>query len=104
MTIPTTRRERRLTTQQRHPWRATVRTIVQVAIVLGAAAIVAGPEIVVFLEQFWPGSPVGAWIVGAVAVLAGLAGLLARLAALPAVDRVLELVGLGSAPEAAQTR
>lgn len=86
-------------TQQAHPWRAAIRTAVQVAAVLIAAAIVAGPEISLFIEQFWPGSPVPAWIAAAVAFLAGLSGLLARLAALPAVDRLLEhIFRLGSAP------
>lgn len=86
-------------TQQQHPWRSAVRTALQTAVVLAAAAIVAGPEIAAFVEQIWPGSPVPAWIAGAVAFLSALSGLVARLTALPAVDRLLEHVArLGSAP------
>ena len=87
------------TTQQQHPWRAAIRTAIQVAVVLVAAAVAAGPDLSLFVEQFWPGSPVIGWIAAAVTFLAALSGLLARLAALPAVDRVLELLRLGSAPE-----
>lgn len=89
------------TTQQQHPWRATARTVVQVALTLTAAAIAVGPLLADFIDQQWPGSPAAAWIIGAVAFLSALSGLLARIAALPAIDRVLELVGLGSAPEVA---
>ncbi|MGO3649499.1 hypothetical protein [Agrococcus casei] len=86
-------------TQQQHPWRSAARTALQTAVVLVAAAIVAGPEIAAFVEQFWPRSPVPAWIAAAVAFLSAASGLLARLSALPAVDRLLEhIVRLGSAP------
>lgn len=89
--------------QQAHPWRAAFRTTVQTALpfvgLIVLAFIAAGPEIAAFIESYWPGSPVAAWIVGAVAFVAGLAGLLTRLAALPAVDRLLEhIFKLGSAP------
>lgn len=104
MSNPITRRERRLTTQQQHPWRASLRTALQVASVLTAAAIVAAPVLVDFIEQFWPGSPVAAWIVGGIAVLSAASAALARIAALPQVDAVLELIGLGSAPEAGSPR
>lgn len=94
MTVP-------VTTQQRHPWRAAVRTALEVALVLATAAIAAGPLIAEFVEQTWPGSPVVAWITAAVAFLAGLSGLLARLAALPAVDEALQrILNLGSSPAA----
>lgn len=92
MTIPTT-------TQQRYPWRAFMRTALEVALVLTTAAIAGGPLIADFVETTWPGSPVVAWIIAAVAFLSSLSGLLARLAALPAVDAALQrLVRLGSAP------
>lgn len=87
------------TTQQQHPWRAAVRTAVEVAIVLVTAAIAAGPYIGEFVEQFWPGSPVVAWIAAAVVFLSALSGLLAKLAALPAVDAALQRVlNIGSSP------
>jgi hypothetical protein len=88
-----------ITTQQRHPWRAAVRTTLEVALVLATAAIAAGPLIADFIESTWPGSPVVAWITAGVAFLASLSGLLARLAALPAVDAALQrILKLGSAP------
>lgn len=91
------------TTQQQHPWIAAVRTTIQTAIPLimlaTFALIEAGPEIAAFIDQFWPGSPVAAWILGAVVFLSGAAGLLARLAALPRVDALLQRIfKLGSAP------
>lgn len=91
------------TTQQQHPWIAAVRTALQTAIPLVALAafalIEAGPEIAAFVDQFWPGSPVVAWILGAVVFLSGAAGLLARLAALPRVDALLQrILRIGSAP------
>ena len=87
------------TTQQIHPWRAAIRTTLEVALVLTAAAIAAGPFIAEFVEQFWPGSPVVGWIIAAVAFLSALSGLLAKLAALPAVDAALQrILKIGSAP------
>lgn len=65
---------------------------------LSAAAIVAAPLVSDFIEHFWPRSPVVPWIAGSIAFLSALAGLLAKLAALPQVDRLLELLRLGSAP------
>ncbi|WAC65197.1 hypothetical protein OVA14_07290 [Agrococcus sp. SL85] len=91
MTIPAT-------TQQAHPWRAAWRTAVEVGAVLSAAAIAAGPLLSDFVAHFWPGSAVVPWIAGTIAFLSALAGLLAKLAALPQVDRLLELLRLGSAP------
>lgn len=94
MTVP-------VTTQQRYPWKAALRTVIQTAIPLVIAAIAAGPLIADFIEQTWPGSPVVAWIMAGVAFLSGLSGLLARLAALPAVDAALQhILKLGSSPAA----
>lgn len=88
------------TTQQRYPWKAALRTVIQTAIPLGLAAIAAGPLLAEFVEQTWPGSPVVAWITAGVAFLSSVSGLLARLAALPAVDAALQhLLRLGSAPD-----
>lgn len=87
------------TTQQAHPWRAAARTAIEVALVLAAAAVAAGPLVAEFVEMFWPGSPVVAWIIAAIAFLSTLSGLLAKLAALPAVDAALQrILRLGSAP------
>ena len=102
MTVP-------VTTQQRHPWIAAIRTALEVALPLAALAayafIEAGPELAAFVDQFWPGSPVGAWILAAVVFVSGAAGLLARLAALPKVDAFLQrFFKLGSSPAADRGR
>lgn len=97
MTIP-------VTTQQRHPWRAALRTAIETAIPLAGLAalafIAAGPELAAFADQFWPGTPIAAWIVAAVTFVSAAAGMLARIAALPAVDALLQRVfRIGSAPK-----
>jgi hypothetical protein len=92
MTIPTTRRERRLTTQQRHPLRATFRTAL--AVLLGAAS--ASPFVVAILDEELSG-----WtLLGVGGQVVAVSSIVTRVMALPVVDSLLERVGLGSAPEA----
>ena len=79
------------TTQQAHPWRATARTILAVA--LPAAAAV--PAIVEAITNQDPGA-VGGLLGGVVAA----AGAITRLMAVPYVDHLLCKIGLGSAPKA----
>ncbi|QUW18905.1 hypothetical protein [Agrococcus sp. Marseille-Q4369] len=98
MTVP-------VTTQQRYPWKAALRTAIETAIPLvglvALAFIAAGPELAAFADQFWPGTPIGAWIVAAVTFVSASAGLLARLAALPQVDALMQRIfKLGSSPAA----
>lgn len=79
------------TTQQQHPWKATARTIL--AVVIGAASLT--PYIVTILDeqlQGWEALGLGGQAVAVAAIVT-------RIIAHPRVDRLLEHVGLGSAPE-----
>lgn len=90
------------TTQQEHPWRAALRTAVQVLIALpaflfglaGVLALVAQDAFAQYLPEGWV-----PWLLGASLFVAALAGLLSRVMAIPAVDTALDrVIGLGSAP------
>jgi hypothetical protein len=76
-------------TQVRFPWRATVRTTIQVL----PALAVAVPLVVVAVEQDHPGllGPVGVVAVAA-------SGIVTRVMALPAVNDLLTRFGLGAEP------
>ena len=95
MSQPTTRAElraKRATTQQQHPMRAAVRT----ALAALVAAATAAPLVVAILEEELTG-----WaLLGVGGQVVVVASIVTRVMALPIVDRALELVGLGSAPEA----
>jgi hypothetical protein len=67
-------------TQTNHPWRATVRTVIQAVIAAAAAA----PLVYTAVTQASPGSSTGA-----VAVFLTAAGAVTRVSALPAVDRFI---------------
>jgi len=91
------------TTQQQHPWRAALRTAVQVFVALPTALLVlAGILTIVAQDAFAKYLPDGwvAWLIAAAAFCAALAALLARLMAVPAVDAWLKRVGLASGPQA----
>ncbi|NKY08961.1 hypothetical protein [Cellulomonas hominis] len=91
------------TTQQQHPWRAALRTAVQVFVALPTALLVlAGVLTIVAQDAFSQYLPDGwvAWLVAAAAFCAALAGVLARVMAYPAVDVWLKRIGLASAPDA----
>ncbi len=79
------------TTQQAHPWRATVRTVL--AVLIPAAAAV--PVIVEAITQQDTAAVGG--LLGAVVAAAGA---ITRVMALPYIDRLLCKIGLGSAPKA----
>lgn len=90
------------TTQQEHPWRAALRTAVQVLIALpaflfglaGVLALVAQDAFAEYLPDGW-----AAWLLAASLFVAALAALLSRIMAVPAVDAALDRVlSLGSAP------
>lgn len=87
-------------TQVRYPWKTTVRTAIQAF--LSAAGILAlvAPQLQEFVDQFWPGSPVIAWIGTGAIFVAALAALITRIMAIPAVDAVLTKIGLGAKPSA----
>lgn len=82
----------RLTTQQKHPWRATLRT--GLSVLLGAATAV--PAVVQIVDEQLHG-----WeLLGLGGQVIAVSAIVTRVMALPAADRMLEFVGLGSAPEA----
>jgi hypothetical protein len=92
-TPPLTRRERRdieaQSTQVRHPWRATVRTIVAALI----PVIVAAPEVYAAVTGGDPRLATG--IAGGVIVAAGV---ITRVMVIPEVDALLRRIGMGSTP------
>lgn len=77
-------------TQVVHPWRATLRTVVQTVPAIAAAI----PAIVAAVEQDSPGL-LGAAGVGALTV----AGIVTRVMAIPAVNDLLTRWGLGAEPK-----
>lgn len=83
--------------QTEHPWRATVRTLVQS--VLGAALTIAG--ILIFVPGAMDELSAALGEVGIVipAVLVALPPVIARIMAIPGVEAALRRIGLGAAPE-----
>lgn len=77
-------------TQVVHPWRATLRTVVQTVPAIAAAI----PAIVAAVEQDSPGL-LGAAGVGALTV----AGIVTRVMAIPAVNDLLTRWGMGAEPK-----
>jgi len=86
-------------TQVSYPWKTTVRTAIQTF--LGAATVLAviAPELQEFVDQFWPGSPVIAWIAAGSAFVAAVAGLITRIMANETVNAFLTKIGLGATPQ-----
>ena len=84
-------------TQTSYPWRAVVRTVVQV----GLSALIIVPIIIgivsdgmaAYLPDEWE-----AWLAGAAAFLTALSGVFARVMAIPAINDALAKVGLSAAP------
>ena len=85
-------------TQVRHPWKATVRTAIQAFLSAAVILSLVAPELQGFVDEFWPGSPVVAWIGSASVFVAALAALITRIMAIPAVDAALTRIGLGAKP------
>ena len=84
-------------TQVAHPWKATLRTVVQVGIVLFTFVLAAGPAILKILaEDLGAHLPPGitAWLLTAAAVLTALAGAVARIMAIPRVNDLLGRIRL----------
>lgn len=79
-----------VTTQQAHPVRASLRTVL--AVVAAVASIT--PYVVQILDEGLSGW--GAAGIGGQAII--VAGIVTRIMALPGVDRALEHIGLGSSP------
>lgn len=86
---------RATSTQARHPWRATLRTIVAYLAIAGPALLVIIPIIQDELGPYLPdGWSVG--LTGAAAVLAALIGMVTRIMAIPGVQKLLDMIGLGT--------
>lgn len=78
--------------QVANPWRAVVRTVLEVLVPAVLLVLFAGPAILEILaEELGAVFPPGfiAWLLGAAAVLSALAGAVTRIAALPAVNEWL---------------
>jgi len=87
-------------TQVEHPWKATFRTVVQTFLAAAAVLALVAPMIQEFVAEWWPGSPVVAWIGVGAAFIASVAGLVTRIMAVPAVNAWLTRIGLGATPRA----
>ncbi|AYN56908.1 membrane protein [Microbacterium phage Armstrong] len=90
------------TTQTEHPWKATLRTLVQVGIpaLIGIGVVV--PEVIqIILDGFGEtmSVEVRAWFLAAAAAVTAGAGVLARIMAIPLVNEFLTKIGLGAAPK-----
>ena len=90
------------TTQTEHPWKATLRTLVQVGIpaLIGIGVVV--PEVTkIILDGFGETMPAEAraWFLATAAVVTTGAGVLARIMAIPLVNKLLTKIGLGAAPK-----
>lgn len=85
----------RKSTQEAHPWRATLRTAVQIAVPALVLFVVAQPiiedQMGAYLPDAW-----SAWYAGAAAFLTAAGATLTRLMALPSAQRLLERIGLGT--------
>lgn len=84
--------------QVSYPWKAAIRTGIQTFIAVAAVAVAVAPQLQEFIDQFWPGSPVIAWIGGAATFVAALALLVTRIMAIESVNALLTKVGLGATP------
>lgn len=82
-------------TQVAHPWRAALRTAVQIIIPAAILFVVAQPiiedQMGAYLPDAW-----SAWYAGAAGFLTAAGATLTRLMALPSAQRLLERIGLGT--------
>jgi hypothetical protein len=85
-------------TQVAHPWKATIRTIIQTFLSVAAVLALVAPELQGFVDEWWPRSPAVAWIGIGAAFVASVAGVLTRIMAIPAVNEFLTRFGLGASP------
>lgn len=87
-------------TQVTFPWRAALRTGLQTALAAFSVLIIALPMVSDFVAEFWPDSPLIAWIAGSTAFAGALSVLITRIMTIPAVDDLLTRLGLGAEPKA----
>ena len=84
-------------TQVAHPWKAALRTFLQVLVPAVLLVLAVGPEVLQILaEQLKGHVPDGllSWLFGAAGLLAALAGAAARIMAIPRVNELLGRVRL----------
>ena len=89
-------------TQVAHPWKATLRTIVQVGIPTVIALGIVIPQIIdAILAGFGESLPpeATAWFLGVAAAVTATAGVITRIMALPLVNEFLAKLGLGATPK-----
>lgn len=86
-------------TQVAFPWKATLRTALQTFLSVAGILTLVAPMLQEFIDQFWPGSPVIAWIGTGAVFTAALAALITRIMAIPAVNDLLTRIGLGATPK-----
>lgn len=88
-------------TQEAHPWRASLRTAVQIAVPALILFVLAQPiieeELAGYVPDAWQ-----AWYAGAAGFLTACGAALTRVMALPAAQRLLEVIGLGTGVQAEQ--
>lgn len=82
-------------TQENHPWRASLRTAVQIIIPALVLFVAAQPIVADGLGDYLPDTW-AAWYAAAAGFLTALGATLTRLMALPAAQRLLEAIGLGT--------
>jgi len=85
-------------TQVRYPWKAVLRTALQTFLAAAGVLTIVAPMLQEFVDQFWPGSPVIAWIGVGATFIAALAALVTRIMAIEAVNAALTRIGLGATP------
>lgn len=85
-------------TQVSYPWKTTARTAIQTFLAAAGVLALVAPMLQEFIDQFWPGSPVIAWIGVGATFIAALAALVTRIMAIEAVNAFLTRIGLGATP------
>lgn len=96
-----TRAELNAATQVEYPWKATLRTIVQVGIPAFLTLLVAVPLIIqIVLDEFGETMPdrLRLWLLAAAAFVTALAAAITRIMAIPAVNAWLSRFGLAAKP------
>lgn len=97
-----TRAELKAATQVVYPWKAALRTAVQVGIPTVLTLGVVLPMIIqIVLDEFGEQMPpaLRLWFLGAAGVITGIALVLTRIMAIPAVNAWLTKLGLGATPK-----
>ena len=84
-------------TQETHPWRATLRTVVAYLVVALPAYAIGVPILLDEVGEYLPDGAV-AWLTGTALFVGGLVAAVTRIMAIPSVNEALRNVGLSAAP------